>query len=67
MGMENIEVKMVEYTKDNGLMINRMVLVLSSGQMGQFMKVCIVKEKKMDMGCINGLMDLFFKECGIKI
>ena len=53
---------MVLNMKENGKKINNMVGGLRHGLMGLVMKVIIKKGKKMDLGFLSGLMEVFMKE-----
>lgn len=52
---------MVQYIKENGLMINKKVKDKKDLQMVHFMKDSLKKEKKMDLENIFGVMDKCMK------
>ena len=57
-----ISMSMVNDTKENGLKINNMALVLKHGQTVLVTKDNINKDKKMDKEYLNGLMDVYIKD-----
>lgn len=56
MGMENICIQMALNTRVNGKKISNMVRVKKPGQMVLAMKVIMLKERKMALVNLNGLM-----------
>lgn len=64
MDMVNLNIKVAQFTKVNGLRINSMEMDLKFGQMAVAMKATITKELRMDSALIDGQMVLSMLETG---
>ena len=65
--MEFISIRMAQYIKGSGEMINKMAMDMKNGLMEVLIQVDIQREKSTDQDFINGMMEATMRVNGIKI